>query len=251
MKKLFTFIMLSIFTVLTANAQDTYVVAGVSSMMGSHWNGTDEANQMTSDDGVNYTLVKEGVKLEAGIGYDYKIVKNSDGWFPNDNQKVTVSETGIYTITFKYTVGEALPTATTQKTGNAEATKHTYGVVGTLVGSWDNDVEMTESPEGTWTAVIKDVAAKEYEYEFKVRADKSWDIAYPAAGNYLVTVAEDNTTVTIVFTESDKDIQVTQTVSTGINSLRAADASVKGYNLGGVKANKGLVIKNQKKYVVK
>lgn len=248
MKKLFTFIMLSIFTVLTANAQDTYVVAGVSSMMGSHWNGTDEANQMTSDDGVNYTLVKEGVKLEAGIGYDYKIVKNSDGWFPNYNQKVTVSETGIYTITFKYTVGDALPTATTQKTGNAEATKHTYGVVGTLVGSWEVDVEMTESPEGTWTAVIKDVAAGEY--KFKVRADKDWSIAYPSTDK-VVTVAEDNTTVTIVFTESDNDIKVTQAVSTGINSLRAADASVKGYNLGGVKANKGLVIKNQKKYVVK
>lgn len=248
MKKLFTFIMLSIFTVLTANAQDTYVVAGVSSMMGSHWVGTDEANQMTSDDGVNYTLVKEGVTLEAGIGYEYKIVKNGNGWFPNDNQKVTVSETGIYTITFKYTVGDALPTATTQKTGNAEATKHTYGVVGTLVGSWDVDVEMTESPEGTWTAVIKDVAAGEY--YFKIRADKDWTIAYPAT-NKVVTVAEDNTTVTIVFTESNKDIQVTQTVSTGINSLRAADASVKGYNLGGVKANKGLVIKNQKKYVVK
>lgn len=248
MKKLFTFIMLSIFTVLTANAQDTYVVAGVSSMMGSHWNGTDEANQMTSDDGVNYTLVKEGVKLEAGIGYEYKIVKNGDGWFPNDNQKVTVSETGIYTITFKYTVGDALPTATTEKTGNAEATKHTYGIVGSLVGSWDVDVEMTESPEGTWTAVIKDVAAGEY--KFKVRADKDWTIAYPDVDK-VVTVAEDNTTVTIVFTESDKDIQVTQTVSTGINSLRAADASVKGYNLGGVRANKGLVIKNQKKYVVK
>lgn len=76
MKKLFTLLVMSIFTVLAANAQDTYVVAGVESMMGSNWDGKDANNQMTTTDSATYTLVKEGVKLEAGINYEYKIVKN-------------------------------------------------------------------------------------------------------------------------------------------------------------------------------
>ena len=88
MKKLFTLLVMSIFTVLAANAQDTYVVAGVESMMGSNWDGKDANNQMTTTDNATYTLVKEGVKLEAGINYEYKIVKNGSDWFTYDNQIV-------------------------------------------------------------------------------------------------------------------------------------------------------------------
>ena len=88
MKKLFTLMLMSICMVLTANAQDTYVVAGMESMMGSHWDAKDANNQMTTTDNATYTLVKEGVKLEAGINYEYKIVKNGSEWFPIDNQKI-------------------------------------------------------------------------------------------------------------------------------------------------------------------
>ena len=68
MKNFFTLLFVSLFTVLAASAEDTYVVAGVEVMMGSNWKGADADNQMTSSDGgETYTLVKEGVKLEAGI----------------------------------------------------------------------------------------------------------------------------------------------------------------------------------------
>ena len=79
MKNFFTLLFVSLFTVLAASAEDTYVVAGVEVMMGSNWKGADADNQMTSSDGgETYTLVKEGVKLEAGIAYEYKIVKNGN-----------------------------------------------------------------------------------------------------------------------------------------------------------------------------
>ena len=248
MKKLFTLLVMSIFTVLAANAQDTYVVAGVESMMGSNWDGKDANNQMTTTDNATYTLVKEGVKLEAGINYEYKIVKNGSEWFPIDNQKVSVGKTGIYTITFTYVVGESAPTASTTKTGDAEATKHTYGVCG-WGGDWNNDIAMTEDPEGTWTAVITGVTANDY--SFKVRADGAWNISYPSS-NYLLTVDKDNTTVTIVFVESTKQVTVTQTVvPTAINRVNAEIENAPAYNLAGMKAKKGLVIKNNKKYILK
>lgn len=248
MKKLFTFLVMSIFTVLAANAQDTYVVAGMESMMGSHWDAKDANNQMTTTDNTTYTLVKEGVKLEAGINYEYKIVKNGSEWFPKDNQKVSVGKTGIYTITFTYVVGESAPTVSTTKTGDAEATKHTYGVCG-WGGDWNNDIAMTENAEGTWTAVITGVAANDY--SFKVRADGAWNISYPSS-DYLLTVDKDNTTVTIVFVESTKEVTVTQTVvPTAINRVNAEIENAPAYNLAGMKAKKGLVIKNNKKYILR
>ncbi len=248
MKKLFTLMLMSICMVLTANAQDTYVVAGVKAMMGTEWNGTDTNNQMTSSDGVNYTLVKEGVTLETGIAYDYKIVKNGTDWYPDQNQQVTVEATGIYTITFTYNVNDGMPTATATKTGDAEATKHTYSVIGSFIDNWVTDFDMTESPEGTWTVEITGLAAGNY--QFKVRADKEWSISYPSS-NSQVTVAEDNTTVTIVFVESTKNITVTQTVATSIDRVNAEAENAPAYNLAGVKASKGLVIKNNKKYILR
>ena len=240
--------LMSICMVLTANAEDTYVVAGSSILLGSNWNGTDTNNQMTSTDGLTYTLVKEGVKLEANINYEYKIVKNGSEWYPAKNQIVAVEKTGIYTITFTYNVNDGMPTVSTTKTGDAEATKHTYTVIGSFVDDWKTDFDMTEAPEGTWTVEITGLAAGNY--EFKVRADKGWDISYPS-GNYKYTVAEDNTTLTIVFVESTQEITVTQTVPTAIDRVNAEAENAPAYNLAGMKANKGLVIKNNKKYILR
>ena len=107
---------------------------------------------------------------------------------------------------------------------------------------------MTEDPEGTWTAVITGVAANDY--SFKVRADGNWSINYPS-NNYNLTVDEDNTTVTIVFVESTKEITVTQTVATAIDRVNAEIENAPAYNLAGMKAKKGLVIKNNKKYILR
>ena len=251
MKKLFTLMLMSICMVLTANAEDTYVVAGVEVMMGSNWNGADANNQMTSTDGLTYTLVKENLKLETGVDYGFKVVKNGATWIPNgDNIIIEVDETGIYTVTFTYVVGESAPTATAKKTGSAEATKHTYGIIG-WENDWKNDITMTESPDGTWTAVITGVAAGTY--EFKVRADGQWNIEYPKGegNNETVTVDKDNTTVTIVYVEAPQGITVTQTVPTAIDRVNAEAENAPAYNLAGMKANKGLVIKNNKKYILR
>ena len=244
--------LMSICMVLTANAEDTYVVAGSAILLGSTWDGTDEENQMTSTDGVNYTLVKENVTLEAG-SYGFKVVKNGSTWIPDgmgNDIILSITETGIYTVTFTYVVGESAPAATATKTGNAEATKHTYTVYGNFEGeeSW-KDFDMTESPEGTWTATITGVAAGDY--KFKVRADLGWDIQYPSS-DYNYSVTEDNTTVTIVYVENPQGITVTQkAVPTSIDRVNAEIDNAPAYDLAGMKASKGLVIKNNKKYILR
>ena len=251
MKKLFTLLVMSICMVLTANAEDTYVVAGVDGL-GLDWSGTNEDLLMTTTNNTTYTFTKENLKLESGVEYKYKVVKNGSTWIPDGMGTdiiLTVGETAIYSVTFTYVVGESAPTAIATKTGNAEATKHTYTVIGSFIDDWKTDFDMTESPEGTWTVEITGLAAGNY--EFKVRADKGWDISYPSGNNYKYTVDKDNSTVTIVFVESTKEITVTQTVPTAIDRVNADIENAPAYNLAGVKANKGFVIKNNKKYILR
>ena len=85
---------------------------------------------------------------------------------------------------------------------------HTYGVIGSFVGSdWKTDVSMTSSGDKTWTAEVTLAAGD----EFKVRADGSWDNSWgkdgfnganftcETAGTYVVTIKFDglgNGTVT-------------------------------------------------------
>ena len=235
--------------VLVEEMDDKYYVAGFDAL-GLNWE-TYTNDIMTSTDNTTYTLVKENLTLEKDVEYGFKVVKNGSTWIPNGNNiNIKVDETGIYTVTFTYVVGNTAPTATATKTGNAEATKHTYGIIG-WGNDWENDITMTESPDGTWTAVITGVDAGTY--EFKVRADGQWNIEYPKGqgNNETVTVAKDNTTVTIVYVEDPQGITVTQTVPTAIDRVNAEADNAPAYNLAGMKANKGFVIKNNKKYILR
>ena len=55
---------------------DVWTIAGDSNLMGSNWDVTDTSNDMTTADGVTYTLVKEGVVIEKGVTYEYKVAKD-------------------------------------------------------------------------------------------------------------------------------------------------------------------------------
>ena len=78
MKKIFTFLMLCMASVATCLAQDTWTVAGTAAALigTSDWAPEDTKNDMSSDDGVNYTLTVTDATLEKGATYKYKVVKN-------------------------------------------------------------------------------------------------------------------------------------------------------------------------------
>ena len=89
-------------------APDTYIVAGQTAIVNGDvaWDGTIEANKMTTTDKENYTLTVSNLKLAAGT-YEYKIVKNGLIWIPDgvdNNLQVIIPEYGIYNITYTYKV---------------------------------------------------------------------------------------------------------------------------------------------------
>ena len=188
-----------------------WTVAG--NFVGSSWNPEDAANDMTSTDNVNYSLTKEGVTLEKGVTYEFKVAKDH-AWneaYPEVNYTFTVEETAIYTVTVTFNAETKEIAVTTTKTGDAQAVEHAYSVMGTFGGdSWTIDNDMTKGEDGLYTVTFEDVAAGNY--EFKVRVDHDWSVSYPES-NYQLAVEQDGSTVTITFNEETKEITATATSS--------------------------------------
>ena len=181
----------------TGVIDDVYVIAGESALLGSNWDGSDEANKMTVADGVA-TLVKEHLELAAKT-YTFKVVKNGTGWIPdgmgNDSQLV-IEEDGTYTVTFTYVLGGEAATAVAVKEGDTPHEK-VYTIVGNAAimnGTEDWAVESTDNDmtliEGVYVLVVeKQVAAGTYEY--KVAVNHAWKESYPAEGNETLTIEQD------------------------------------------------------------
>lgn len=231
---------------------DTWTVAG--NFVGSSWDPTDTNNDMTSEDGTTYTLVKEGVTLEAGTAYEFKVAKNH-AWteaYPGSNYSFTVDATGIYTVTITFNADTKEISHNAVKTGDAGPVEHTYSVMGTINGDWDTDTDMTKGDDGLFTATFTDVLAGTY--KFKVRVDHDWAIAYPSS-DYEFTVENDGSIVTITFNEKTKEVKATVSSGTGIETAKAINMnSTIRYNLAGQKVNatyKGVVIVDGNKIVVK
>ena len=233
---------------------NTWTVAGTFPLVDNSWDPSDESADMTSRDDVNFIYVKENIVLEKGTEYKFKVVKNHswDEAYPGSDYIVTVDETAIYTVTITFNASTKEVGFDKVKTGSASAIEHTYGLVGTLVGSWDEDVEMTKDNDGIYVAVVNNVAAGNY--EFKVRADKAWDISYPS-NNYELTVDQDNSTVTVTFNEETKEVNATVDSATGISTAKIVNMNnAQIFNLAGQrveKVTKGIYIQNGKKFIVK
>ena len=235
----------------TVIPEATWTVAG--NFLGSSWNPEDASNDMTLE-GDLYTLVKTDVTLEKGTSYEFKVVKDH-AWtvaYPSNNYTFTVEETGIYTVTITFNAETQEINVTTVKTGEAGPVEHTYSVMGTLGGdSWTVDNDMTKGEDGIYTITFDDVAAGNY--EFKVRVDHDWSVAYPGS-NYQLTVDQDGSKVVITFNEETKEVNATVTAPTGIANIKAEAAQGKLYNVAGQKVSanyKGIVIVNGKKVLMK
>lgn len=191
-----------------ANAQDTWTVAGTQPLVDKSWDPSDATADMTSEDGVNFTYVKEDIVLEAGTQYQFKVVKNH-AWgeeYPSQNYVFTVEETATYTVTIRFNLDSKEVGASTEKTGSAGPVTHTYSVIGTLVGNWDTDTDMEKGDDGLYKAVFENVAKGNY--KFKVRVDKDWSVSYPGS-DYVLTVEEDNSTIIITFDEETHEVKAT------------------------------------------
>ena len=188
--------------------EDTWTVAGTQPLTDKTWDPTDPNGDMMPNgngEGVS-SYERNNIVLEKGTNYGFKVCKNHswDEAYPKDNYVITVDETAKYHVkTFFNTTTHEI-TYEINKTGEAGTVEHTYSVIGTLVGGWENDVDMTKGENGLFKAEIENVAAGAY--EFKVRADKAWSIAYPS-NNYTLTVEKDGSNVTVTFNEETKEVK--------------------------------------------
>jgi hypothetical protein len=252
--------------------ETTWTIAGVAAICGSEWDPKDTSNDLKSTDGVNYTIVKTDLVLEAGVSYAFKVVGDHD-WgeaYPGDNYTFTVNETGKYTVTIKFNKDSKEISVETEKTGDAVIAEKTWTIAGVeaLMGSnWDNtdtNNDMTNMGDGTYQLVKKNVEMEaEKAYEFKVLANHSWGENYGADGvadgpNVTISVETAGTyDVTFVWNPESKELYATADAANpeSVNSLKndlMVNAAV--YNLQGqrVKANfRGIAIKNGRKVVIK
>lgn len=239
MKKLFTILALLMAFTVNGFAQDTWTVAGSAAALNGNasWDLSNTQNEMSSDDGVNYTLTVTNCTLEVGTTYEFKVVKGHSSWdeaYPSSNKSFTVYETAVYTVvyTFNATTHE-VGNPTTTKTGEAGVITHTYTVAGepaALFGEeWkpekaDNDMTLSS---GLYTWTKNDVElVDDLSIAFKICVDHAWGTSYPS-GNFVVNkntgLGYDGAgtyDVTITFNESTKEVNATFVKHAEITSVQ-------------------------------
>ena len=201
MKKIFTlFAMLG--CMLGVNAQDTWTVAGTAAALNgtADWAPAATENDMTSTDGVNYTLTVTNCTLEKTATYQYKVVKNH-AWseaYPSANKTFNVPETAVYTVVYSFNATTHEVSETTTKTGEAGVVTHTYTVTGVaaLCGSdWnpaDATNDMTLQADGTYQLVKTGLALADGNYKYKVAQDHAWGQSWPSS-DAILAISETGT----------------------------------------------------------
>ena len=224
-------------TKLAAPLPETWNIVGAAGLMGTDWNLNDAKNAMTLQADGTYLLEKKGITLTAGT-YEYKAAKDH-GWtvaIPQDgNQKLTISTSGIYDVTFVLNV--------TAKKLTATATlKQAAVVIPTIViagdmNSWNQTKDKFTMSADSLTATFKTTLAVK-NYGFKMIVGGAWHsdgktitraanstkftgansntnstLKADIAGEYLFTWEYATKTLTVTYPELPVEYTVTATVN--------------------------------------
>ena len=222
--------------------EDTWTVAGTPPLTYNTWDPSDTNCDMTPNgngEGVS-SYERDNIVLEKGTSYEFKVVKNH-AWgeeYPEQNYVIKVDETALYHVKIFFNTTTHEITYEKAKMGEAGPVEHTYSVIGTLVGDWNTDTDMTKGTDGIYTAVFENVAAGTY--KFKVRADHNWNECYGGGddkdGNSVINVESDGSTVIITFDAEKKEVKAT---------VEAKGAEAKGqvwdFTQWGVKTKRALL----------
>lgn len=204
---------------------DTYTVAGEpTEIIGAYWNQAYEANDMTAVGDGTYTLTKENVTIAAGTTIQFKIVKNhtwgpdneyGDGGLGGGNISYTVTDAGLYNVTFTFNPEETTVTPQITVTpATYDFTQHTYRVCGEgFAGGWGaSEGDATMNPmtltDGKYVFTKSGYEVAEAHSEtYRIRVDDAYltnvspfiidgiqnnkTVTFDAAGTYDVTVTFD------------------------------------------------------------
>ena len=187
-------------TKLAAPLPETWNIVGAAGLMGKDWDLNAAENAMTKQEDGTYKLEKKGITIVAGT-YEYKAAKDH-GWtvaIPQDgNQKLTISTSGIYDVTFVLDV--------TAKKLTATATlKQAAVVIPTIViagdmNSWSQTKDKFTMSADSLTATFKATLAVK-NYGFKMIVGGAWHsdgkTITRAANSTKFTGANSNTNSTL------------------------------------------------------
>ena len=156
---------------------EVYTVVGSSAeIFGSAWTPSATANDMTKQADGTYKLVKENVTLAAS-DIEYKVVKDHNwgtGEFPSPgNQSFKIDESGVYDITFTYTVGSKLTAEKTLK--ESAVVLPTIELAGTMndCEDWGACKKALTPADDKLKASIT-VTLAQQEYSFKIVKAGEW-----------------------------------------------------------------------------
>ena len=218
MKKIFTLMSTALMVLALgysqkAMAEDTYVVAGVATLMGSNWDGNDTNNQMTLQDDGTYKLVKENIVLNGG-SYGYKVVKNGSQWIPDgmgNDKMVQITEDGTYDVTFTFTPDDASTIkAVAVKKGEGHIEINSVLVAGSsekLFGtSWDEtnqDNLLEKQSDGSFMKVYENVELSAGNIEYKFIVNGVWE-QLESGGNRVINISNSGVyNVTFLYAPAD------------------------------------------------
>ena len=188
---------------------DTYTVAGglgdyvegktEDAVFGEWWNQALAANDMTLTEEGLYTWTSAEFSSEADSKIEFKVVKNhswDEGAWPTDNYYVAVPAGGPYTLSITFDADSKEINAVL----NGAVVTDVYSIAGNDAIFGENEWDATnpatemalnaESGLYEWTSANFS-ADEEYEIQFKVVKNHSWDQGEWPAGyenNYVVTV---------------------------------------------------------------
>lgn len=221
MKKIYSLLLLTglfLFGVQSVKADEvTWTVAGTpAALFGNEWSPSTAANDMTSSDGVTYSISYSDVQLEDDV--QFKVVKNHnwDEAYPSSNYIIAISQSGIYdvTITFNSSTKAVEGVATFKQ--SVTPTVSTWTVAGSsaeLFGNtWDEtdtDNDMTSTDNTTFTWSKKGVELTNGTVYFKVVKNHSWGTSYPASNKELSIPSDGVYNVTISFNHESHDVTAT------------------------------------------
>ena len=182
-------------------------VAGESDLVGSNWNPGNTECDMSSNDGIVYTLTQNNVNLTAGV-HKFKVVANHSWDFqswPGDNYELNINAAGTYDVTYSFNV-------ITQEVSVTTTQPVIYYVKGDdttiFPNGWNTgtNTAMTDIGDGTysWESGQFHLTAGT-SYAYKVWGDDgSWHPSGANAtfssnvqGNYTVTIYYDSNNGTV------------------------------------------------------
>ena len=223
-------------TKLAAPLPETWNIVGDAGLMGKGWDLNAAENAMTKQGDGTYLLEKKDITITAGT-YEYKAAKDH-GWtvsVPQDgNQKLTISKSGIYDITFVLNVTAKTLKATT--TLKKEAVVIPTVIIAGDMNGWDQNKDKFTMAADSLTATFKaTLTAKSY--AFKMIVGGAWlsdaktitraanshkftgannsdsKLTADIAGDYLFTWEYATKTLTVTYPELPVEYTVTATVN--------------------------------------